>query len=72
MGAHTRESARAAATPHAKRVRTPMRPGSTERLYYRMRYLPEQLARARGRVRQLEREAAELGFYDLLGGTPCA
>lgn len=32
----------------------------------RQRRLPEQLARARLRVRQLEREAARLGFRELL------
>ncbi len=33
---------------------------------YRVRMLPEQLARARARVLMLEREAARLGFHDLL------
>jgi len=74
MGAHTRESARAKAMAvrPAKRIRVPMQRGSTEWLYYRVKFLPEQLERARARVRQLESEAAELGFHDLLGGNPCA
>lgn len=37
-----------------------------DRLASRIRYLPEQLERARGRVAQLEREARELRMFDLL------
>lgn len=36
-------------------------------LQYRVKKLPEQLERARHRVRQLEAEARRFGFYDLLG-----
>lgn len=36
-------------------------------LAYRIRILPEQLERARKRVKQLENEARRLGFHDLLG-----
>ena len=35
-------------------------------LAYRVRILPEQLARARARVRGLEAEAQRLGMHDLL------
>lgn len=35
-------------------------------LVYRIRQLPDQLNRARHRVRQLEEEARRLGFHDLL------
>ena len=35
-------------------------------LDYRVRYLPSQLERARARVAQLEAEAMELGFHDLV------
>lgn len=35
-------------------------------LYYRIRMLPEQLERARLRVRNLEDEARRLGMEDLL------
>lgn len=37
-----------------------------EWLAYRVRLLPEQLARARRRVLHLEREAERLGMIDLL------
>lgn len=36
-------------------------------LAYRIRILPEQLERARRRVKQLENEARRLGFDDLIG-----
>jgi hypothetical protein len=36
-------------------------------LQYRVKKLPEQLERARHRVRQLEAEARRFGFHDLLG-----
>lgn len=38
----------------------------SRQLYYRVRMLPEQLMRARARVRQLELEADRLGLRDLL------
>lgn len=37
-------------------------------LYNRVRNLPDQLERARLRVKQLEREAERLGLKDLLNG----
>jgi predicted RNase H-like nuclease (RuvC/YqgF family) len=42
------------------------RDNDVRRLVYRIRQLPKQLERARHRVRQLEEEARQLGFYDLL------
>ena len=39
----------------------------TRYLQYRVKILPQQLERARHRVRQLEAEARRFGFYDLLG-----
>jgi hypothetical protein len=42
------------------------RDNDVRRLVYRIRQLPQQLERARHRVRQLEEEARQLGFYDLL------
>lgn len=44
-----------------------MRPADRH-LAYRVRILPEQLARARARVRQLEAEAARYRMFDLLEG----
>lgn len=37
-------------------------------LAYRVRVLPDQLARARARVRQLEQEARRYRMFDLLEG----
>ncbi|MCC7097307.1 MAG: hypothetical protein IT472_09020 [Thermomonas sp.] len=39
---------------------------NSRQLTYRIRMLPEQLARARARVLMLEHEAERLGFHDLL------
>ena len=38
------------------------------RLYMQVYHLPNQLARARARVRQLEAQAKRLGMHDLLEG----
>lgn len=47
------------------RLREMMTPQERHTLH-RMRYLPEQLARARLKVIHLEREAARLGLHHLL------
>lgn len=44
----------------------------TAYLQYRIRILPNQLAAARARVAQLEREAIRYGFMDMLAGAPDA
>ena len=41
-------------------------PDPEQYLAYRVRILPEQLARARARLAQLEAEALEFGFTDLV------
>jgi hypothetical protein len=41
-------------------------PNPEQHLAYRVRILPEQLARARARLAQLEAEARAFGFHDLV------
>lgn len=77
MGTYTREAARQKAEAGHK----PFVPLCVERdarmirkekelahLSYRLKVLPDQLERARARVRQLENEARRYGMYDLLPG----
>jgi uncharacterized protein YgbK (DUF1537 family) len=77
MGLHTRESARLKAeqehkpfTPlcEARDARLIRKDKELAHLSYRLRVLPEQLDRARARVRQLESEARRYGMFDLIAG----
>lgn len=77
MGLHTRESARLKAeqghkpfTPlcEVRDARTIRQEKELAHLSYRLKVLPDQLERARARVRQLENEARRYGMYDLLPG----
>ena len=40
----------------------------TKRLAYRVRILPDQLAKTRAKLAKLEAEARQYGFLDLVGG----
>lgn len=53
-------------TRDARQVLAAMTPKEEKRLDYRVRILPEQLDRARRRLKQLEAEAMDLGMTDLL------
>lgn len=49
-----------------QRVKRSWEEEQTRQMYYRIRLLPQQLERARLRVRNLEDEARRLGMEDIL------
>lgn len=77
MGLHTRESARQKAEQdhkpfvplcEARDARMIRKEKELAHLSYRLKALPDQLERARARVRQLENEARRYGMFDLIAG----